>query len=134
MLLICLSGDGVDRKFLYLSVSLGNDLLKFGSTLDSIQHHWNRISTTYSFRHVLLLWKVPSKFKLSGEHSVEACFLKMLKGDKHGVSKANEVLYRFDEDKNDMLSLYIKVIVLFFNCKLLYIIDFFLLGNKQILF
>jgi hypothetical protein len=112
MLSICLSGDGEDQKFLYLSVSLGNEFLKFGSTLDSIQHHWQRISTWFSFKHVLLLWKVPSDFKLKGEDSVETHFLNLLKGDKHGVSKANEVLHRLDEDGNDMLSLYIKVIVL----------------------
>jgi len=47
---------------------------------------------------------------LYGKGSVEECFLNYLRGDITGVSKENEVLYRFDDNGDDMLGVYIKVI------------------------
>ena len=85
--------------------------MKFGSTSDSLPSHWQRYSTANAYRHVFFLWHVPSNMKLRGDKSLEDYFLKMLKGNTNSVSKENEVMYRYDEENNDMLPLYIKVIL-----------------------
>ena len=115
IILLFILWSGEYRHFIYLWVQYGSDTLKFGSFKDSLPAHWNRFSTLTSYRFVLLLWCVPSDMLLYGKGSVEECFLNYLRGDITGVSKENEVLYRFDDNGDDMLGVYIKVIFIIWN-------------------